>query len=211
MPKLWTLVLLIPFIRAPELRAQDAELAPGTRVRIVQATERSASGLRDRGRTHTGTLQAIDSASVTVLVDGRSLSIPRDIVSRLDVSQGTTTPERGMLRGARVGVVMGGAATALITGIALLDDQEDDGDCLDCPPRPKPRKTFFRWLLDADEAADIPVHGLRGAVVGAGVGAVVGAMRRENWVPVWPGSRSVSLTVDPARSGGTGVGLWLRF
>lgn len=193
MQKLWASALLLASLCAADLAAQDAELVPGARVRITQVEAHTASARPERHGTLTGTLVEADSTSFTVLVKGTNLLIPRAAIARIDVSQGHASGDA--LQGARRGAATAASTYALLALIGLVTSS--GGECEgDCP---------------ADNFAKFPLYLGGFAVVGAGLGALVGSVPRESWVPVWPPSRSVSLSVDPVPAGGTGVRVSLRF
>lgn len=196
MKKLWTLVLLSLALAAADVAAQEAALAPGARVRVTQATSPSSSAGVQRGATLVGTLESIDSTSLTVLVNGQSLVYPRDIIARLDVSAGRVDAAESGWRSTKHGAQMGAAATALVLGVSLFlaEPKTEAG-------------------VEPENIPGIAIAGVfaAGTLMGGLLGAAVGSVARDEWVPVWPRPTPVSLSVDPAPSGGTSVGLSVRF
>jgi hypothetical protein len=207
MRNLTTVLCLLALTGAAQLSAQAAEIAPGARVRVVQATSSlTPSGLR-RSATQVGTVQSVDAGSITLNVNGQSLVYPRDIIARLEVSQGHA--DRGVTsrRAAVRGGLIGGAITGMVGVVRVLGRDDDPwGD-----PPPEGRKNALEWLLVPHEAGDIPGRIVAGAGVGAVLGFAFGSRRQEQWVRVWPASTPVSVSVNPAPSGGTRVGVALRF
>jgi hypothetical protein len=102
-------LLLSSVSAAGEDAAPDFTLAPGMRVRIL-APDASAHAL-------VGTIRAVDRESVTIDAPGRvgPVSIVREKIARLDVSEGTRSRGVDALIGAGIGAVVG-AATGAVAG-----------------------------------------------------------------------------------------------
>ncbi|HEX8392353.1 MAG TPA: hypothetical protein VF665_08370 [Longimicrobium sp.] len=200
MRHLWSAIFLL-CIGAADVAAQQAPaLTPGTRVRVVQSTTASGGARTQRGATHVGTLQAIDSSSVTLMEGGQSTEYPLNIVSRLEVSSGSASRSGGAARGATRGALIGAGASALTVGVLILGGKTEECEDGVCEQK--------NYDIKGGPAVVIGV----GTLVGAGVGALIGGAAREQWTPVWTRAGGpVSLTVDPASSGGARVGLTLRF
>ena len=110
----------------------------------------------------TGSLLYMDSTSLA-LVTGRAdtVTTPLALITGIDVSRGTKSRAG---RGALIGVGVG-AASGIIVGIAASGS--DDGD-------------FF----DFSSGAWATGIGLTGAVLGAGIGAIIGATQHgDRWQP----------------------------
>lgn len=201
MRRIWALSLLL-CICAADLEAQAPEVQPGTRVRIAQP---GANGRPQQAvRWSVGTVEAVDSASLTLRSGGMSLVYPFAAISRMEVSQGRQGgSSASAARGFRRGALTGAASGAALAGFVRLRDREPCEDCGSI--------SFERFTTRADTETFALTVGL-GALVGGGVGLIVGSQSSELWSPVAVGGAlSVSWTVDPVPSGGTGVGVSLRF
>ncbi|HEX8392354.1 MAG TPA: hypothetical protein VF665_08375 [Longimicrobium sp.] len=217
---LWS-VLLLTCVSASGLTAQQPDIPLGTRVRIVQHTTSFEGARARRGATHTGTVQAMDSTSLTLLVRGQSLEYPLSIIERVEVSGGNASPGGGALHGVKRGAGIGAVSTGLVIGMLhVMSFGSTDCSRISCEPCPEefcpqrekrdppPFARALRWLLDAEKAEEIPIHMLRGAAVGGVMGAVVGSITRERWTPVEISGRPVPVAVTAT---GNSVGLTLRF
>jgi hypothetical protein len=124
------------------VRAEDTNLAKGTRVRL------STAG----GRTIVGYLSDMNSETVIVKEPGdhpHELSFKRDEIQKLEVSQGSG--HKG--RGAEVGFLIGAAAGAIVGAAGT-------GDC------------STSTLGCVSKGAAAAALGLFGGAAGAGLGAV---------------------------------------
>ena len=113
-------------------------------------------------QTVTGTLLSLDSAGL-VIVTGKadSVTVPRASITAVEVSTGTRSHAG---KGALIGL-----GTGLLTGVVvgIASSGSDDGDFFD--------------FSSGEWAAGV---GLTGAVIGTGVGAIVGAViRTDKWAP----------------------------
>lgn len=135
-----------------------------------------------RGRWLTGRLVDVDRRELTVRLstNGNVLTMPFDVVSRIEVRSGSGQLHRGL-----VGAGVGGAGLA---ALAALPDP--------CPT-PKPSANPFDGvcLLTRRDAA--LVAGIGGAVLGAVIGLV-----HEKWRPISLRNPGVRLSVAPAARGG---------
>jgi hypothetical protein len=151
------LALTAVFLAAPALGAQ--ELAPGTRVRVTAPIVRGDSRF-------VGTVTSTDSGRIRLRLDPElaaghradTISIPRSLVRRLEVSLGR--PGRSRSRGARTGGLAGLVAGV---GLGLALGNESDRQGLHNP------WTTSLWL------------GPTVGAVGAGAGALLGGSNHEEW------------------------------
>ena len=150
-------------------------LAPGVRVRIV-APDVSAGKV-------IGTITAVDEESVTLNVPGRSapVSMPRDKITHLDVSEGP--------RSRWINAAFGAAAGAL--GGAIVGGNH--------------KSSLFHSDYSTGEAATD--GGVLGALVGAAVGALIPP--GERWISGGEASYRVSLA--PQFQHGLGVAVAVKF
>ena len=171
--------------------AQQAPVAPGTRVRVWTQTD--AKG-RPWGEPTEGRITVCTADSL--VVDDRSpngpLAIPLASVSRLDVSLGLRSRDRGALRKGRMGLLIGGA-TGAVFGFA-----QGDNDTADCIP----------WCFSADQMA------INSAIVLGTTGAVIGAVIGNGW----PGERWMKrvrvpgrVSISPSGRNSVAVSSGLRF
>lgn len=186
-----------------DLRAQEARLTPGARVRVVQATTSLDDNRARRRGTQTGVLESMDSTTVTLVTGNRSVALPLNTVSRIDVSSGNASMGRGTLRGARRGALLGAGVGGFVVVMGAI------GSGTGNPCRGNP--TCTEEEPSESPAAVIAVILGGGTVLGGTVGALVGSVSRESWTPAWTRPEQVSLTVDGAASGGAQVGVAIRF
>jgi hypothetical protein len=167
------LIALAMLLPLATARAQFSELEPGARVRV--GAPHYVSGVVD------GTIltQRRDSLKIA-LGGGSSISVPLAELTHVEVSR---------RRSWRLGAVRGsmwGAATGLAIGaVATLGPGGCDGDC---------------GHKAVDHLVAIP---LSGALLGAGIGALIGA---ERWKTV---TIPLQVTVVPHRAGRVALGLRL--
>jgi hypothetical protein len=165
-------VLLAAAALALAAPAAGQELQPGTRVRVTAPIVRGSSRF-------VGTVASVDGGRIVLRLDpavrqdvrGDTISIPRNLVRRVEVSLGRNAghPRRDA---ARVGALAG-----LVTGVGL-------GMVVGAGTGPDGVKnpwTTSLWLG--------PAMG----VVGAGTGALVGHGEHERWRAVPPGVAGVPL------------------
>jgi hypothetical protein len=142
--------------------------------------------VRRGGKSIEGRLVAADDDSLMLTAQGRTVSIPRREIERLEVSRG-----RMIGKGAGLGAAVGaGLGAALGVGlIAALDGQDD-------------------WVYrSSDYVAVGAVTGTVGAITGTALGALTGACF-ERWKPARVSP--VALSVLPRR-GGASVAFAVRF
>jgi hypothetical protein len=141
-----------------------SDLAQGARVRVT-----ALGGTR---RQLTGSLLSLDERTLTIMdADGQTVKVPREIVTRLDVSWGR---KRSVLPGLLIGAAAGG----LIAAILPLCDSYD-GTC-----------------STRGELITGGVIAFGG--IGAGVGALV---KSDKWVEMPMGRVRVGLQPIPSRRG----------
>lgn len=139
-----------------------------------------------------GDLIAIDNLNVTIQSTGSSkvVAIPRDEVTRFEVSAKRRRKGRSAGIGALIGLGVGAAA-----GFAAGDDcGAPDAPSIVCFPRPA-------------SAAGV-------GLVGAGLGAVVGMLVAPGetvWKSVDPAGLRISVMPSPSGSGGVSLALSLSF
>ena len=145
-------------------RADDIEVAPGTRVRVT------TSGTRLKG-----ILQATDSQSLTVVVEGQRapIQMERSAIDRLEMGSRRSVGA-GAARGAGRGLLIGGGAGLVIGALASPGDGSRG--------------------LNAGLSA--VVTGMFSALIGAGIGA---AEPGESWKAV--PARGVHISLAPRRGG----------
>lgn len=143
-------------------RASD--LAPGARVRVT-----ALGGARHQ---LTGSILTLDEKALTIIdQDGQAVKVPRELLTRLDVSWGR---KRNVLPGLLIGAVAGGLMAAILP---LCDSY--DGTC----------STRGELLTGG-------VIAFGG--IGAAVGAIV---KSDKWVEMPLGRVRVGLQPGPARRG----------
>jgi hypothetical protein len=162
---LFPLVALLSLFAAPP--ACRADVAEGTRVRVSILERRAApdslffvSGF-EPGKRLVGTFVGADSSAITIGDEkGFERAIPNEIVSQFEVSAGRKSRAG---RGAVIGLIAG-----TVAGFAIgTYVDESEGDCGDCFP--------------GDGAYQMGIT-LGGAILGTGVGALVGALiKTERW------------------------------
>lgn len=177
------LVLMLLAASVPTAAAAQrtlGSLSSGERIRISTATSGTSP------RVGTIVTAGPDTVVVQSHENGRQVtqSIPRDQITRLDVSMGRTRGRKSQFAG--IGFLVGVGVAQLISrdrseGPAIVD--EEDIDAL--------------------------VDGLLIGGIGAGIGAYVGRAR-EDWRRVSLGSTQVSLRV-PRSGNGVGVGARVAF
>jgi len=150
-------------------------LAPGVRVRIV-APDVSAGKV-------IGTITAVDEESVTLDVPGRgaAVSVPRDKITHLDVSEGPRSRWINAAFGAAVGALGG----AIVGG--------------------NHKSSLFHGDYSTGEAATD--GGVLGALVGAAVGALIPP--GERWIS--GGGASYRVSLAPQFQNGLGVAVAVKF
>jgi hypothetical protein len=156
-------------------------LSTGERIRISTTSSASSS--------HTGRIVTASEDTVVVhsTEDGRQVtrSIPRDQITRIDVSMGQRRGRKGQFAG--IGFLVG-------AGIAqLLPRQESQG---------------ATSILDEDDIAELGDALLLGGL-GAGIGAYLGRAH-EDWRRVSLGTTQVSLRA-PRSGRGVAVGATIAF
>ena len=136
------------------------------------------------GATLTGRLVAVDAENWTIAVDGQRMAfaIPRYAIDAVDVGSGRQTA-KGMLRGAGVGALVGGAL-GLAAGAGC-------GNSFGCP----------------GPGGGAVVLGIPGAAIGALIGATTGA---EHWERVPVDQIRLSFGARHGRSAGASVAFCIR-
>lgn len=182
-----TAALALP---AVALHAQPGRLRPvplvepGARVRVSVPRLNNMREIGNSGEWQIGTVAALDTASVTVVLesDGSEYRIPMSSLRGIEVSRGTVAPGEGWKRDARVGALTGMAAGATVFGISVLANKAYDGgpECTeDC---------LSSGLLHPTAGhAAILIGG--GGLIGGMIGGLLGnTSRRERWeaLPVPP-------------------------
>ena len=161
------------------LAAQTHQPPPvGTRVRIT-LPDTSPAPRRDRDRSQpiVGRITAVTDSVMSVRPDGasRDVPVPLSHVQRLEVSRGFDLGPN-VRKGALIGLVAGG-----VIGFATGED------CSNAD-----------WVC-----FDRPSTGLAGAVVGVGLGALIGLVRStEKWRDT---AESASVSIAPTRGGGVSI------
>ncbi len=173
---LLTVVSLVPFAT---LSAQTPPLVePGQRLRV---TARDSIG-QPSGRL-VGTLVTVTAEHIVVERRGDQLTMPRELVTRLEVSRGQRS-KRGT--GAVIGFLLG-AGVGAVVGVASCQ-ADGQGDC-------------------RRDAALIGVAAV--GALGAGIGAIVGAGKTDRWEEVPLDQLRVSFA--PQRDGRIALGVLVRF
>ncbi len=167
-----TLVVLLALLSSfsgGEVRAQDAPVDPGSRVRVW--TQTNARG-RPWGKPTKGTLTAWTSDSLVLDSPRGPLAISRGSLSGMDVSRGGKSRGSAALKGAGVGFLIG-AAAGTVGGLTFCGDE-----CERCATA-EGTAVFAASILGS-------AGGLWGAVIGA-------LTAGERWERV-PLPKSVSIT-----------------
>jgi hypothetical protein len=166
----------------PILHAQavPAAVDPGSRVRVHQGAQ-----------SVTGTFVSVDSTSLTLVTGSAdTVTTSRASITGVDVSLGKKSRAgRGALIGLAIGTVAG-----VVTGAAVGDDSPSD--CWFCIEPTKPEAAL--------------ALGLTGAILGAGIGAIIGATQHgDRWQPtVLPTARVQAIGSKDQR---VVLGLRIRF
>ena len=163
-------VLLMPGSTA--LAQQTPDLAVGTRVRVT------ASGAARQQLA--GNIVAVDEKALTVVDDGKPVRVPRELVTKLDVSWGRR-------RNVWQGLLIGAAAGGVIGAILPL-----------CSPD-----------LSGQEVCSTRGELLTGGVITfGGLGTIAGVfVKSDKWVETPVDGVRISLQPGPS---GRGVGVALR-
>lgn len=174
-----------------ELGAQPLPaLNVGSRVRVVGADERGSR------RIVTGSLVRLSGDTAVIAAHANAAeSFVLGSSQRLEVVSGSRSQAA---RGALYGMLLGGATLGLITLISY-DPCEPTPGTLD----------FLKCTTDFGRGAYAGIAFAGGALVGAGIGAIVGGTsRKEVWTPVTTAGVRVGLFARPRVAG---FGLQLTF
>ncbi len=158
----------------------DPGLEPGTRIRVTAPSVYPGRAV--------GQLQTIDATGLRMSLQGDGdLTVPRDAVSRIDVSEGNRSH---WVRGAAIGGLVG-----LTTGVIAVVAAESSDEELELLPG-------FDTVVETTAVIVM-------TVVGAGAGALIGALiRTEQWKPV--PAAGVQWGLLPRWDGGVGLVVTLR-
>ena len=183
MPTIRLLVAVLALTPVANLAAQRAELRSGARVRVWAPS----LGVTKQ----VGTLVRIDADSVVLMRDSQ-MAMPRDSVTRLEVSHGYSSPAPAALYGA-----------ATIGGVVLLVGLASTGSC--------GGSSYFELCLSpADVLLATAVWAGVGAVAGLVIGSLVSVVAGERWRSVaMHGARAVAVTSQ--RDGRFGLGFSVAF
>jgi hypothetical protein len=154
------------------------QVAVGSRVRISAPHMDGPRELAHSGDWQIGTVQAMDTSSVTLRLDsdGSVVSFPLSILRGMEVSRGDIHPRLALQRDAATGAVIGMAAGGVVAVVGALTHDFHVADC-------EPDCSAGGILRPTTGHAAILVGG--GAVVGAFVGALLGGTtKRERWEKV---------------------------
>ncbi len=193
------LVAILAFVPLASATAQ-VPVRPGEQVRVTHPpicpADTICVGPLPRQRS-VGTFLAWKADSLVMETKGDTLSVPVNLVTRLDVSRGRKSFGAG-----RVGIIGGlvGAASGAIIGAASYEERQP---CV-----------LFCLFQDPEfsrTAADAAVLGAAfGAVVGYAIGRLLGsAIKTERWQEV-PLDR-LRVSFGPQRDGRVGLGLSVSF
>jgi hypothetical protein len=169
----------------------SAGVSTGSRVRL--ATPEAAPFVGTLVRSGADTL-------VVELPSGASLALPQGRITRLDVSGGI---RRRTGQGAGIGF-LAGAGVGTVVGLATYRRS-------DCGDSAIGRGVFCPWLDGVSREATVIVDAALVGAAGTIVGALIGHVGRETWIPVSVGRVGAGgprLTVGRvARATGIGVAL----
>ncbi len=194
--------MLVAILAFVPLASATAQVRPGARVRVTGHFCRpfysNCVGGQPEHRVRTFVVWKSDT--LVVQSNGDTLSVPVNLVTRLDVSRGRKSFGAG--RGGIIGGVVG-AASAAIIGAASYEEPEEPQPCV-----------LFCLFQDPEfsrTAADAAVLGAAfGAVVGYAIGRLLGsAIKTERWQEV-PLDR-LRVSFGPQRDGRVGLGLPVSF
>ncbi len=174
--------ILVAVLAFTPLASATAQVRPGARVRVTHLWGKSV-----------GTFVAWESDTLVFQSNGDTLSVPVDLVTRLDVRRGRKTNTG---KGAGIGFLLGGVVGAVI-GYASYEECVPQGwfSCIG--------PNFGPGLVAL-------VGGLVGGLGGGSVGAVIGtAIETDRWQEVPLDRLRVSL--GPQRDGRLGLGASARF
>ncbi|HSU12956.1 hypothetical protein [Longimicrobium sp.] len=173
-------------------------IAPGTRIRVsaVAVEDRIASRDANDMQWRTGVLHEVTADGIVLQTNpGRAdalVTVPFGVIQEVQVSRGNLDVRRGARRGVLQGAAAGGMFGVIVLGANALVGNVDCQPGFECDNE-----------MPTGAAVAIVAGGTAG---GALIGALVGTRAREVWEPA---ARHVS--VAPARTGGTGVGLSFGF
>ncbi len=203
------LVAILAFVPLASATAQ-VPVRPGEQVRVTHPpicpADTICVGPSPRQRS-VGTFLAWKADSLVVQSNGDTLSVPVNLVTRLDVSRGRKSFGAG--RGGIIGGLVGAASGAII-GAASYEEPEEPQPCvprdfLDCLLRGPRGDRISRTAADA--AVQWAVVG---AVVGYAIGRLLGsAIKTERWEEV-PLDR-LRVNLGPQRDGRYGLGASVGF
>ena len=199
--------ILVAVLAFVPLASVTAQLRPGARVRVTHLPICPSDSCVGPRRQSVGTLLPWKADSLVMESNGDTLSVPVNLVTRLDVSRGRKSFGAG--RGGIIGGVVG-AASAAIIGAASYEEPEEPQPCvprdfLDCLLRGPRGDRISRTAADA--AVQWAVVG---AVVGYAIGRLLGsAIKTERWQEV-PLDR-LRVSFGPQRDGRVGLGLSVSF
>ena len=164
--------MLVAILAFVPLASATAQVRPGARVRVTHLPRRSV-----------GTLLAWKSDTLVFQSNGDTLSVPVDLMARLEVSRGGKTNAG---KGAGIGLLLGGVAGWVIGHVSR------DPECA-------PYCIYY-------DVAGVMFGGLGGLVAGALIGRLI---KTDRWVDVPLDRLGVSL--GPQRDGRFGLGASVRF
>ncbi len=185
------LVAILAFVPLASATAQ-VPIRPGARVRVTRPPICRANTIcvGRAPRQRVGTFLAWRSDTIVVQSNGDTLSVPVDLVTRLDVVRGQKS---NTIEGAIIGLLVGGVAGA---AMVYASDQECES----------PRGEFFSCTVDISPLGGALSVGLTGGVVGALIGLEI---QTDRWQEVQLHRLRVNLA--PQRDGRFGLGASVRF
>ena len=164
--------ILVAILAFVPFTSATAQVRPGARVRVTHLPRQSV-----------GTLLAWKSDTLVFQSNGDTLSVPLDLVARLEVSRGEKT---NVGKGQRIGLLLGG-----IVGWVIGHASRD--------PQCAPMCIFY-------DVAGLTFGGLGGLVAGTLIG---GSIKTDHWQDVPLDRLRVSLAPQP--DGRFGLRLSVRF
>ena len=183
---------------SPALAGQDPpSVETGSRVRIklardfviapAESTPREELAEARRGQQLVGQIVEMDGDTLTITIQGHPtrLAVPRDAIARMDLSRGRRSAGGRLLKGAGIGLLVGGLAGAML-GLASGDQGS--------------------WFTPSERAA---IGGIGFGALGFVAGAAGGlASEGEQWERV--PARGVQVSVKPVARG-CGLNLAVSF
>jgi len=194
-PRITHLIAVLALTTPVNLLAQqEARIAPGDRVRVM-APSISADLL-------VGTVLEVGADTCLLAIEGHAppYSLPFTSIRRLDLSRGTRSNTG---KGAKIGAVIGAGLGAVLGGLIATEERLVNPSC-------DPDNNLFGCQTEeTTDYAVVAAFAVGLAVVGAGAGALIGAVSKsERWKAVPLGELRVG--PSPVTEDGVALSVSLR-